>query len=169
MKALVSVAFSMVLATPIAFPDEMIFADGFEAPRSCWAGGGFVGKLDLCFDMPFGITPPLEMDTAEAFTEIPRADLIVGMDTTGSMGGEIANLKSAASTIIDEFLLRSQDGAVSIAAYDDYPYEPYGIMDQGDRAIGGDCAGALSVLPVEQQPSTEYEYHPNSSSIRFMM
>lgn len=28
------------------------------------------------------------------------------------------------------------------------------------RAIGGECAGALSVLPVEQQPSTEYEYHP---------
>lgn len=28
------------------------------------------------------------------------------------------------------------------------------------RAIGGECAGALSVLPVEQQPSTEYKYHP---------
>ena len=27
------------------------------------------------------------------------------------------------------------------------------------RAIGGECAGALSVLPVEQQPSAEYEYH----------
>ena len=28
------------------------------------------------------------------------------------------------------------------------------------RAIGGECAGALSVLPVEQQPSTEQIYHP---------
>ena len=28
------------------------------------------------------------------------------------------------------------------------------------RAIGGECAGALSVLPVERQPSTEQIYHP---------
>lgn len=28
------------------------------------------------------------------------------------------------------------------------------------RAIGGECAGALSILTVEQQPSTEYRYHP---------
>jgi serine/threonine-protein kinase HipA len=28
------------------------------------------------------------------------------------------------------------------------------------RAIGGECAGALSVLSVEQQPSTHYAYHP---------
>jgi serine/threonine-protein kinase HipA len=28
------------------------------------------------------------------------------------------------------------------------------------RAIGGECAGVLSVLPVEQRPSTEYKYHP---------
>ena len=28
------------------------------------------------------------------------------------------------------------------------------------RAIGGECAGALSVLPVERQPSTEQRYHP---------
>lgn len=27
------------------------------------------------------------------------------------------------------------------------------------RAIGGECAGALSLLPVEQQPSREYKYH----------
>ena len=30
------------------------------------------------------------------------------------------------------------------------------------RAIGGECAGALSVLPVERQPSTERIYHPIS-------
>jgi serine/threonine-protein kinase HipA len=30
------------------------------------------------------------------------------------------------------------------------------------RAIGGECAGALSILPVEQQPSLAYDYHPIS-------
>lgn len=30
------------------------------------------------------------------------------------------------------------------------------------RAIGGECAGALSILPVEQQPSPHYDYHPIS-------
>jgi len=135
MKALVSAAFLLALATSVAFPDETIFTDGFEAPRSCWEGGGFVGKLDLCFDVPFGITPPVTMDSVEASTEIPRADLIIGMDTTGSMIGEIANLKSTASTIIDEFLLRSKDGAVSVAAYDDYPLLPYGNESLGDRAF----------------------------------
>ena len=28
------------------------------------------------------------------------------------------------------------------------------------RAIGGECAGALSILPVEQQPLVHYSYHP---------
>ena len=28
------------------------------------------------------------------------------------------------------------------------------------RAIGGECAGAISLLPVGQQPSTKYQYHP---------
>ena len=28
------------------------------------------------------------------------------------------------------------------------------------RAIGGECAGALSVLPVEREPSTEHSYRP---------
>jgi hypothetical protein len=27
------------------------------------------------------------------------------------------------------------------------------------RAIGGECAGALTILPVEQQPSVQYSYH----------
>lgn len=27
------------------------------------------------------------------------------------------------------------------------------------RAIGGECAGALSLLPIDHQPSTEHEYH----------
>lgn len=30
------------------------------------------------------------------------------------------------------------------------------------RAIGGECAGALSILPVEQQPSAQASYHPIS-------
>jgi len=28
------------------------------------------------------------------------------------------------------------------------------------RAIGRECAGALSILPIEQQPSPHYYYHP---------
>lgn len=28
------------------------------------------------------------------------------------------------------------------------------------RAIGGECAGALSILSVEQEPSSPYDYHP---------
>lgn len=28
------------------------------------------------------------------------------------------------------------------------------------RAIGGECAGALSILPVDQQPSGQRQYHP---------
>lgn len=28
------------------------------------------------------------------------------------------------------------------------------------RAIGGECAGALSILPIEREPSVQYIYHP---------
>lgn len=135
MKKLTAALILIVLVTPVAFPGDLIFSNGFEPPRTCWPGGEPVGELDLCFDMPYDVTPTLEMDTVEAATEISRADLIIGMDTTGSMGGEIDNLKSAIPAIIDEFLNRSPDGAVSVAGYDDYPYEPYGSLDQGDLAF----------------------------------
>ena len=32
------------------------------------------------------------------------------------------------------------------------------------RAIGGECAGALSILPVDRQPSSERKYHRLSDS-----
>lgn len=133
MRALVLAAYLMSLVNPVAAPGKTIFSDGFEGPRTCWDGAGYVGDFDLCFDMPFDTTPPVEKGTAELSTDVPRADLIIGMDTTGSMGGEIANLKSAATNLIDEFLLKAPDGAVSVAAYDDYHYDKYG--SEGDKAF----------------------------------
>ncbi len=132
MRALVLLAVFCVGASPMAAHGE-IFSDGFETGRTCWVWSRVEGGTELCFDTPFGTPPPVEMGTAEAKTSVRQADLIIGLDTTGSMGGEIANIKSSATTILDEFLLRVPDGAFGVAGYDDYPYGGYG--SGADRAF----------------------------------
>lgn len=125
----------LVLALPATVQAGIIFTDGFEAPRACWPDTPIVGRLDLCFDVPFEILPPVGTRSAEISTPKPTADLVIGMDTTGSMAGEIDNLKVSASNILDEFLSLAPGGAVGVVGYDDYPFAPYGSLAMGDRAF----------------------------------
>jgi hypothetical protein len=48
------------------------------------------------------------------------------MDTTGSMGGEIANLRAGLRGIIDAVRLRVSDPAFGVGKWEDYPISPYG-------------------------------------------
>ena len=76
---------------------SIIFADGFESnDTSAWAIPYVVvlpgGSVDQTFYVEFA---PVDS----------RADLVFSMDTTGSMGGEITNLKNGLSTIVSAALL----------------------------------------------------------------
>ena len=67
------------------------------------------------------------MDTLVFATDIQMADVFFLMDTTGSMSGAIANLKSGLSTtIIPEIDAMIPNAWFGVGFFDDYPVSPYG-------------------------------------------
>jgi len=56
-------------------------------------------------------------------------DLIFVIDTTGSMGDDIAAVKSSASEIVEALDSKTNDYRVSVVDYRDYPQSPYGQPD----------------------------------------
>lgn len=68
-------------------------------------------------------TQVLEFDTA-----IDRLDVLVNMDATGSMGGPIAELQATlASSVIPSLRRTTADAWFGVAAFMDYPIEPFGV------------------------------------------
>ncbi len=66
-------------------------------------------------------------------TAIDRADFAINVDTTGSMEGEIANIRSTLSTtIIPGVAAVIPDAAFGVASFDDFPIEPFGFAQAGD-------------------------------------
>ena len=60
------------------------------------------------------------------WVEDKKLDLIFLIDTTGSMGDDIENVKSSAHEIVDTLDLKGYDYRVAIADYKDYPCCGYG-------------------------------------------
>ena len=85
---------------------------------------------------PYGDPPDPSEDTLVFATDIQMADVFFNMDTTGSMGGEIANLKSSLSdTIIPGVQLIIPDVWFGVGNFDDYPYGSYGYASSGDEVF----------------------------------
>ncbi|MBN4050386.1 hypothetical protein JYT28_01390 [Desulfobulbus sp. AH-315-M07] len=83
----------------------------------------------------FFILPHLDPEKSDVLRFEPavkKADVFFNVDTTGSMGGEIANLKSGMSTIITETELRVSDAGFGVGAFDDFPVSPFGDIFSGD-------------------------------------
>ncbi len=87
------------------------------------------------FMVPYQEDPDPVEDTLVFSTEIQMADVFFLMDTTGSMGGAINNLKtSLSSTIIPQVDAIIPDAWFGVARFDDYPVSPYG--SSGDVVFG---------------------------------
>lgn len=120
---------------PLAAQD-LIFADGFEMARTCWIWSGTAGGTALCYDMPYEAPPPVTEELVQVTAEEPtRIDVIFGLDTTGSMGGEIAVLKASIGPLIDDINASIPDSAFAVTGYDDFPYGGYGSAAAGDKAF----------------------------------
>ncbi len=79
------------------------------------------------FLVPYNEAPDPTMDTLVFSTDIQIADVFVLIDTTGSMGGEINNLRSSLSgTIIPGVAGIIPDVWFGVGRFDDYPVSPYG-------------------------------------------
>jgi hypothetical protein len=80
--------------------------------------------------LPFGSTAlaPLLLNV-----QVRTADIYFLMDTTGSMGGEISNLKSSLNTTVIPAIRTSiPDAWFGVGRHDDYPINPYGDLGSGD-------------------------------------
>jgi Integrin beta chain VWA domain len=77
----------------------------------------------LPYQDPMGqVAKPLDFSTA-----IPALDVFFLMDTTGSMSGEIANLKSALTgTVVPGIQNAVTNSQFGVGAFEDFPVSPYG-------------------------------------------
>lgn len=82
---------------------------------------------DFVFVVPYMAPPDPTRDTLQFATSLQKADVYFVVDTSGSMGGEIAQLQSGlTSTIIPQVQARIPDVWFGVGGYEDYPVSPYG-------------------------------------------
>lgn len=110
--------------------------DGFLDPAEVAYGSNPCNAGSIIDDFYF-VLPPLDPEQRAPLTfsntEIDRADLAINMDTTGSMGGEIANLRTSLSTlIIPSVGAVIPDAAFGVSSFEDYPILPFGQPTASD-------------------------------------
>ena len=111
--------------------------DGFLDPVETAFGSDACSSASGVDAFYFELPPLGPAGTASltfADTSIDRADVVINVDNTGSMTGEIANLRASLSGLIIpgvDALIPS--AAFAVSAFEDYPVEPFGSMTAGDR------------------------------------
>ncbi len=82
---------------------------------------------DFVFVVPYMAPPDPTRDTLQFATSLQKADVYFLVDTTGSMGGELAQLQAGLSgTIIPAVQARIPDVWFGVGGYEDYPVSPWG-------------------------------------------
>lgn len=76
---------------------------------------------DFVFLEPYNMPPSPPSDVLDFSTSITQADVFFVMDTTGSMGGEINNLKSSLATVISTLSADIPDMGFGVGGHDDFP------------------------------------------------
>ncbi|MBU1243266.1 hypothetical protein KJ612_08700, partial [Myxococcota bacterium] len=101
--------------------------------------------VEFFFELPYKGTQ--QHDFLYFSPTVQRTDVFFNMDTTGSMSGEITNLKSGlSSTIIPAVRARVTDSAFGVSYFDDYPMNPFGVANYN--------AGHDRVFQLLQAPTT---------------
>jgi len=105
------------------------------------ASGGCYGDTFFFHELPYG--GPAEIDPLDVRVQVRTADVYFLMDTTGSMGGELANLRSDLTSgsfiagcgggIIGAVRCTIPDAWFGVGTHDDFPYSPFGSSGCGDR------------------------------------
>ena len=80
-------------------------------------------------------------------TNISKADVYFLVDTTGSMGGPIANVQSSLTRISAEISVRISNVAMGVGHHDDFPFSSGGIFG------GGASYGSPGDVPYENLQS----------------
>jgi hypothetical protein len=125
--------------------EQAAMTDPNDAAKNPQADGNFV------FVMPYEMEPTPETATLDFATDIKRADVVFSMDTTGSMGGAVDNLKAALSTqIVPDLSAQIPDLGFAISNYEDVPVGSFGSFGDLPFELGSpvtiDVADAQSAL-----------------------
>jgi hypothetical protein len=83
-------------------------------------------KRDFFFIEPYGGTPTPDRDVLKFGTNIKQVDVAFILDTTGSMGGVIAGMKTSISGMIPKLKKAIPNVGVAITGHDDFPYDGHG-------------------------------------------
>jgi hypothetical protein len=113
--------------------------DLVEVALGCDPTNKFLGPGSGCpgvyFVVPYLEDPFPAASVVGVEVALQKADLGFIMDTTGTMGQEIAGLKDGVATIIQDVGKFLPDVQVGVAGQDDYPVAPYGLGSAGDQAF----------------------------------
>lgn len=82
---------------------------------------------DFVFEVPYMKPPNPPDDTLDFATDVSQADVVFAMDTTGSMGGEINNLKASVSSLVTQIRAQVPNIAFGVVEYRDFPTGGYGV------------------------------------------
>ena len=95
-------------------------------------------EQDFFFVLPYQDPAGAQDKPLEFSTDIPSADVLFLMDTTGSMIGEIQNLQNALQTIVAPGVQAEiPDSQFGAGAWEDFPVAPYGSESGSDCGLGG--------------------------------
>ena len=122
---------------------------------------------DFYFIVPYLGAPSPERDVLRFGTNIKQVDVAFSVDTTGSMGSSIANLKANLSTTIIPALAKAIPSVgIAVAYHDDYPFGSHGSNPCafGSGALPGDVPeGTITVVttdvPTAQAAANKLETH----------
>jgi hypothetical protein len=104
------------------FPDV---AEVLVGSNPCDAASDpYTQGVEFFFILPY--QDPEQSSPLRFVPTVKRADVFFNVDTTGSMGGEIANLQAGIGTIITSTQARVSDAGFGVASFEDFPFAPFG-------------------------------------------
>ncbi len=133
----------------------------------CDASSDVMGETggDFFFELPPSGSPTT--DVLVFYPQVEHTDTIFSMDTTGSMGGEIANLRANLGTIMTETSTRVADPAFGVGQWEDYPVCSYGASTDlpwqliqtptTDRTTAQAAVDSLTLGSGMDMPESGYE------------
>ncbi len=86
--------------------------------------------VDFYFELPVNEEPIMEPYVFRP--AVGKADVDFNVDTTGSMGGEINQLRAGLGSIITQARTRISDVAFGVSSFDDFPTCGFGSAGSGD-------------------------------------
>jgi len=133
----------------------------------CDASSDVLGETggDFFFELPPSGSPTT--DVLVFYPQVEHTDTFFSLDTTGSMGGELANLRSSLGTIMTEVATRVTDAAFGVGHWEDYPVCNYGTTTDipwelaqtltTDRTAAQTAVNSLSLGSGWDAPESGYE------------